>query len=349
MAKRNQLAFESLESRHLLSASASLSHFLASETDALPPADPPAVSVTPQSLVLNDVAVSGSAEIPAIHLFLASTGSAATTSSRWDWLAQTVWYVPTENLLAYATDLQLNDPFPIGDQTLWYINQCADGQFSGEAVTKLSVSPVPTNASFTGVVTPLGQIRMEFASTEGQPPIIGIGQMRFVQGAWRAQMQMATQGNSLVTHWAYMCELAPGATAPEANSPLLDTNFLSDEWRWLEGSHWAIRDTAMFGSASEGVFSIDGYRNGYFWGSGTSTQPFNVLGSTTPEGNLLLLVSVEGAPLAVRTGVIEQTSSGGQMALRTYEGEPAIGSAWTIADPASQLTAPSLREFLSSQ
>jgi hypothetical protein len=177
--------------------------------------------------------------------------------------------------------------------------------------------------------------------------------MRFVQGEWRVEMQMATGNDFLVTHWAYMSEVASGTTPPEPVSPPPNPSLLSDEWRWIEGTDWALTDTALFGSQpGAGVFHIESFRNGYFWGSGTGSQPFNVLGSVTPEGNLLFLISQDGAQPALRTGILAQTAPGsGTMLLRTYEGQPAVGSAWTIADPIApniRNVAPGVRDFLAS-
>ncbi len=328
MSKRNQLTFEPLESRHLLSGSASLSHFLSSQAVTLP-----VMSSTPQPAALPDAIQTVSAPTISLRQYIPSLSSDAVTA-RWDWLAQTVWYVPTANMLAYATNSQLSGHLPIADQTLWYIDQVSNGQIEGESVTQLSINSSPTHASFTGVVTDGGQIRIEFSpASPGGAPTIGIGQMRFVDGAWRAEMQMATGTDTLVTHWAYMSELTPGGTPPDPSTTPPDGSLLADNWSWLQGTHWAIADTALLGSASAGAFTINGFTNGYFWGSGTSgdAQPFNVFGSVTPEGNLLLMVSVNGAPPGVQTGILRQTSTGGAMTLRTYEGQPALGSAWTLA------------------
>jgi hypothetical protein len=161
-------------------------------------------------------------------------------------------------------------------------------------------------------------------------PITGLGQMRWLQGQWRAEMQMATDSSTIVTHWAYMTQITADVTPPEPTAPPIDPSLMADEWRWLEGTHWAINDSALLGSSTGGVFQIDSFRNGYFWGSGTGSQPFNLLGSVTPEGNLLLMVSVDGATPTTQTGQLRQTSSGGTMVLRTYEGQPTAGTAWQI-------------------
>jgi hypothetical protein len=146
-----------------------------------------------------------------------------------------------------------------------------------------------------------------------------------------------------------MAQQTPGTTPPDPTAPPPDPasvtpapNLLSNEWRWLAGTQWAITDTALFGNTTAGVFTITTYRNGYFWGSGTAGQPFNMLGSVTPEGNLLLAVSQTAGQPAVRTGILEQTSTGGRMILRTYEGQPAVGTAWTITVPSTPTIGPTV-------
>jgi hypothetical protein len=148
------------------------------------------------------------------------------------------------------------------------------------------------------------------------------------------EMQMFTPDSPLVTHWAYMSQVESGTTPPDPADFQLDDNLRSQEWRWIEGTTWMITDRSLFGrKAKSGVFTIEGYRNGYFWGSGTSDRPFNVLGSVTPEGNVLLLVSTNGREPISRTGQIEQTAAGGLMALRSYLGKPTTGIARTIDIP----------------
>ena len=145
------------------------------------------------------------------------------------------------------------------------------------------------------------------------------------------QMQMATPNSLLGTHWAYMSQLEPGATPTTPGEFDPDENFLSQEWRWMRDTTWIITDKSLFGKrAKSGVFTVESYRNGYFWGSGESGKPFNVLGSVTPEGNVLLLVSKPGGEPVSRTGTIERDAGGGTMTLRSYEGKATSGVARTI-------------------
>jgi hypothetical protein len=161
--------------------------------------------------------------------------------------------------------------------------------------------------------------------------ITGVGQMRWVDGSWRAEMQMITSGSLTVTHWAYMTQADSSTVPPDPDNPSVDENLLSNEWRWLEGTRWAISDAQLFGKGKTGVFTIDEYRNGYFWGSGTSNKKsFNVLGSVTPEGNVLIAASIDGGTASSRIGQLLSSGVGGVMVLRTYLGKPATGFAWCI-------------------
>jgi len=318
MRARRALAFETLESRSVLSADVSQVAFMSSElAGGATPSDVP-------PLIGDDIGASEQS---------AATVLSTSASTRWDWLEGTGWYVLTENLLAYSAPRDLSNPTPIADQTIWNISQSSGGLISGNAVTKTSSSSLPTTTSFSGVVTEGGQVRMYFE----EPEITGIGQMQFVEGEWRVQMQMVTDSAVLVTHWAYMSLLQPGTTPPEPSDPTPPGSFRSDEWRWLVGTDWILSDSMLFdGGAHRGVFGIDSFHNGYFWGSGTSNQPFNVLGSITPEGNVFLLISMNGANPQSRTGLL----SGDMMLLRTYEDQPAVGSAWLVGSqvgPSSRL------------
>jgi len=318
--KRTRIVFETLEARHMLSGVPSVLHLVSSELAR----DTIASETGDQNLSVSD-----------------RIESAADTegTTRWDWLAGTQWYVPTDNLLAYTAPLNLSDPTAVADQTLWSITTSSGGHITGQSVAKLSSDPTPSQLPFTGIVTEEGQVRMEFISTPGQT-VTGIGQMRFIEGQWRVQMQMATGITSIVTHWAYMSLLPAGDTPPPPSDPP-PGSLRSEEWRWVEGTLWTLADTDLLGDGSGvGIFAIDSYRNGYFWGSGMSSQPFNVLGSITPEGNVLLLTSVAGGQPEVRMGQLVN----GTMLLRTYEGNPAIGSAHLLDNP----RVPSSRAFVTS-
>jgi hypothetical protein len=300
MRRHRRLTFESLESRDMYSGDSALLSYLAShQPTASAPPSPQQLSSTP-------------------------------ASQRWDWLAGTVWYVPTENMLAYTTQPDLTAPTAIADQTLWFISQSHNGQFSGEALVQLSSEPLQTKA-LSGIITPDGQVRITFSSnTSDVAPTIGIGQMRFVDGQVRFQMQMASGTDTIIAHWAYQSDLTPGITPADPTSASTNGDPLDDRWSWLAGTHWALSDETLLGTKVPGIFTINDYVNGYFWGSGTGTNAFNVFGSITPNGNVLILASVDGASATSQAGFFLQTPSGGIVTLRSYEDSPGDGIAWQV-------------------
>ena len=156
------------------------------------------------------------------------------------------------------------------------------------------------------------------------------------------EMQMIT-GNStvLTTHWAYMAAYDPDTFTPPSLFP--DGTLLSQEWRWTEGSTWAIQSDTLFGAAGAGTFTVTDYRNGYFWGPGsgppsTAAETFTHIGSITPEGNVLFNVLI-GGTLTSLAGQITGTGLTGRMALRPYDGSAfgpeAIATVVTVPEPAT--------------
>jgi hypothetical protein len=142
------------------------------------------------------------------------------------------------------------------------------------------------------VVTETGQARITFTSPIGST-VTGIGQVRRVNGVEAMEMQMITgAGGSYTTHWAYMLPLTGSTTPP---NPATDrgeqTTYRSTQYNWLRGTSWTLRSHDANWSNVGGSFTINGYRNGYFWGGGQesgSKETFQVLGSITPEGNFFL-------------------------------------------------------------
>jgi len=303
MRRHRRLTFEHLESRDMYSSDSALLSYLASHQ--------PTVPALPSAQQLTSMAA----------------------SQRWDWLAGTVWYVPSENMLAYSLTANLTDPTPVADQTLWFIDQSEGGQFSGVALIQLSSKPLQER-NLSGIITPEGQVRITFSSIDpNQAATIGIGQARFVDGAVRLEMQMASGSETIVGHWAYQSELAPGAIPPDPTNGPSDEGSIDTSWSWLLGTRWALADNILLGSDAPGIFTINAYENGYFWGSGSSgAQFFNVFGSVTPEGNVLLLASVNGLPPTSQAGLLVPTSTGGIMTLRSYEDAPGAGLAWTVPE-----------------
>ena len=215
------------------------------------------------------------------------------TSNRWDQLlSDSTWYVPAANLLAYEVDSTTSDPTPVSDQTIWSIGQAEGGRFTGQSyATIVNPSGVSNSVVTTmdGVVTKSGQVRITFTNPVGST-ITGIGQVRKVNGVEAIEMQMITGNNgSYTTHWAYMLPLTDSTTPPDPATDLGDqTSYFSTKYRWLLGTRWKFDS---LGPKTKGVFTISGYRKGYFWGQGRergSNETFDVLGSITPEGNFFL-------------------------------------------------------------
>lgn len=309
MAKR-RLLFESLETRQTLSADYSQLNWLSSELGGQPSA--PLVP----SLVADEFA-------------LATAPLSTSASARWDWLAGTRWYVPNDNLLAFLSTSQLTDQIPVADQTLWHITQSSGGEIAGIGEVTLSLTS-SNEFPFTGFVTPEGQVRMKFAYDPGEAPATGVGQMRYINGAWAVEMQLASGSSELLMHWAYMTQEAPGVVPPQAEEQNIVPNPSAAQWKWLEGSHWILHDPELLGGAPNGVFEIDHFESGYFWGSGTSSEPFNVMGSVTPEGNLVLSASYNGGAAQTRAGFISSAA----MHFHAYDSDSTTGSAWLIGGPA---------------
>ena len=261
-------------------------------------------------------------------------------STTWDsFLSNSQWYVPAENLLAYLSPTtDLTDVTPAADQTIWVLGTATNGFFSGTSFATMKTGPLTLSSTTTmnGVVTDSGQIRIAFSSP-GSPTTIGIGQIRDLGGTNYMQMQMMTGSSFYITHWAYMAAFDGD---PDTLPPLeLQPELLSPEWAWMKGTTWALQSEALFGAGQQGEFIIDDYVNGYFWGTGTgptgsSAENYTLLGSATPEGNILFNV-LSGTTLTNLTGVITGTDTNGAMVLRSYDTPDTFtnGAAQVVPEP----------------
>lgn len=274
----------------------------------------------------------------------ATNRSRPNPEARWDEILVGTWYVPAPNLLAYLVTPEDEEPLPIFDQTLFQIASASNGEFSGQSSTVLkpadSIDDPPssvTQFTMSGLITPDGQIRIDFTPTDpNDSPVVGLGTMELVAGQWRMTMQMASQSSLYVVHWAFMTKLLPGQSPEKSRDRPLEQWLANDPGNWLLGTRWAITDSAVFGSTGgrrpvprRGVFEIDGYRKGYFWGSGGGPTPFTIIGSITPEGSLLLVLTADGEDPVYRTGVF-RTDGDWRMLFRSYEGQPEEGAAALI-------------------
>lgn len=253
-------------------------------------------------------------------------------STTWDNLiTDSLWYVPADNLLAYmASGANFASPQAVADQTIWNLGTCVNGVFSGTSNAEFKLGPVSftSTTSMNGVVTDSGQVRIIFTQPDA-PATIGIGQVREINSTPFLEMQMITGLDDLyITHWAYMAvyDGNPDSLPPLEISP---SQLTSPEWSWMAGTEWNLQNDDLFGEGGTGTFSITDYVNGYYWGTGTgpegsATETFSVLGSATPEGNILFNV-LSGTTLTSLTGVISGTGATGQMLLRSYSTEGTFG------------------------
>lgn len=269
-------------------------------------------------------------------VLLCGGSHALAQSAIWDTtLSNTSWYVPTPQLLAYASPKTgFANPIPIGDQTLWSLATATNGSFTGTSVAQLKMGPalLTDTSTIQGFVTTAGQITMLFTPTAGGAATVGLGHMRTVGGVTSMEMQMITGDSVLVTHWAYMLPYDPATFTPPASQPVPANSV--PQWAWTSGTPWRISSNALFGTSAPGRFVITNYQNGYFWGAGvapagSSAANFTLLGSVTPEGNVLFNTLSKGT-LASLYGAASGDASGAQMLVSTYDlsGNPTGGIAY---------------------
>ena len=137
------------------------------------------------------------------------------TTARWQWLEDTYWYVPPENLQAIQWDTQSpTDYTSVDDQTVWHIERFDNGYFFGPLVVKFAGYPRLCQYMI-GSITPGGRVYISFNAVQtiplGSPSITtGTGDMVKQRRAWTFNMQMASGSSSTqVAHWAFMRQCTP--------------------------------------------------------------------------------------------------------------------------------------------
>src|SRR5262245_19637113 len=119
MRARNPLKFESLEQRHLPSGNSLIALSGADWAARLSasgwPLPSSSASIAQSTESASDATFEPGGNVSA-RQFLNTSPVDQIGSARWDWLAGTVWYVPTENMLAYSTPPDLSAPTPVADQ-----------------------------------------------------------------------------------------------------------------------------------------------------------------------------------------------------------------------------------------
>jgi hypothetical protein len=171
--------------------------------------------------------------IAAIGLYLTASVCAAGAPgvSKYEFLANSHWFVPESTLPAMAMIVSTGETALVNDQTVWTITDYSEGYFWGTSVVKLfdpaDDALVGTQCTrMLGNVTPDGHVLIAFTNVD-EPTALnavrGTGNLvRDRKGRWRFEnMQMASGQLFLVTHWSFMdqcrtgdpCEqLLPGTT-----------------------------------------------------------------------------------------------------------------------------------------
>jgi hypothetical protein len=140
-------------------------------------------------------------------------GPIAPTVARWNWLANTYWYVPKPNVPSVLFIPTTQTLIPLSDQTVFHITGYRDGYFWGVTATQLGPSS-PVDSSLVGTITPEGRVLLNFTQMDdsSSPTITqGIGRMTRKFGQWTMENQMFTSpgDTAQVGHWAYMVRTNP--------------------------------------------------------------------------------------------------------------------------------------------
>ena len=251
--------------------------------------------------------------------------------SRWDWMEGTKWYVPIGNLLGYFF-AESGVRIPVKNQTLWDITKAENGIFEGTGSATYTGAD-PNYFSFSGFVTPSGRIQMKFTLTSNSIIVTGMGQMRWRNGEWAAEMQMATlAGVGYTMHWAYMLQYQDGVNPPSPDGTDDVMEFRSEEFRWLEGTKWDITyQNVANGSLSQDTFFINEFHSGYFWGDTLGPNSYTIFASVTPEGRVLFTNFRNPGGLESLIGTIPQTTDPASMVLRSYDGKSVLAKAKLVA------------------
>ena len=241
-----------------------------------------------------------------------SMPAAAQTTTFDETLSNSHWYVPVPQLLAYvASSTSFANPIPVGDQTLWAFGPATNGAFNGLLSAELSLGNVdfPSNMTISGQVAADGSVVMIFNSEDLDAPVVGLGQMKTIDGQ-----------PAMLMHWAYMLTYDPATFTPPAPQAIPVT-LSSRQWMWTEGTPWRIVEPSLFGSTAPGTIVITNYVNGYFWGQGIGPDgsgiTYTLLGSITPDGKVLYNAISDGELISLY-GDVRGDPSAAAMILSGY-------------------------------
>ncbi|MEN9672558.1 MAG: hypothetical protein RL553_823 [Planctomycetota bacterium] len=256
------------------------------------------------------------------------------------------WYVPSECLLAYQSlPVNFDSPIAKADQTLWHITSQPDGRsFGGHATITLanadgSHATIPLPSKMNGTVSANGDAWITF--TVNGLTTIAVGIETSYRGVPAIEMQMITGGNNYKTHWAYMVQRNP---ADKELPPLQVDGYstLSNNWSWMSNTSWIFSQLTIDNQMQSGNFTISGFQNGYFWGTGNGSESgdFNLQGSVTPEGSLLLGNLAGKDTLTMAIGALTGDATASTMSVSTYDlnGISTIVETITMTSLAAALT-----------
>lgn len=257
--------------------------------------------------------------------------------SRWDWLEGTKWYVPIGDMRSYFFN-RSGLHIPAWGQTLWQITRADQGNFEGTCeVINSGLQFQPIGFHFYGHVSPNGFVQMRFTPLPTNDisldtTTIGRGQMRWINGQWAVEMQMVSPGTGgYLMHWAYMLQYRDGFLPPDPAQIPQVGDYRSDEYRWLDGTRWAITyKNTITGETSESVLQVNGFGSGYFWGDATGDANYFFLGSVTPEGRVLFTDFRNNLAMESPIGHMLPPGNASTMVLRSGDGEPVVAKAIRI-------------------
>ena len=143
-----------------------------------------------------------------------SRTAAAASTARWDWLANTYWYVPAPYLRAYFYTSSNQKLTYVTDQTVFHITGYQRGYFWGVIGVQFSGGSI-SYMSLVGSITPEGKAYFSFTPFDASSTskvTIGHGVMVRRLGQWLMANQMISgPGATLeIFHWAYMAQTQPG-------------------------------------------------------------------------------------------------------------------------------------------
>ncbi len=237
----------------------------------------------------------------------------------WNWLAQTRWAVPPQDLRAYLLRQGTSEPIPLTEQMVLQIERVEDGLLTGQARVQTSI-PTPlsdgavTSADLAGSMTPEGRLDLSLTNPDGRRTRIS-GALLQTSSGWKLQIQSVAGSTDRLVQNAGLVLLAADQTAAELTETSKESE--PDPWSWLPGTSWYVPvdyllayvvgppGRAPLPISDQTLYTLQGYDHGYFWGPttttmtpdsgvgkfGTRSSHLNLLGCVSPQGSILLSFS----------------------------------------------------------